>query len=156
MGTKVNSIFSASSTLTITVASLASSTSGVGRQSDMITNISSSLGDMIVRVYYAITTGTSPTANTPILFYLLQGDAASPTISTDNAGATDAGITIITASLVGNAQVSATSNFTYYGSFIVRNPGPRWGIAVVNSTGVALNATGVNHLVKYVYESIST
>lgn len=156
MGTQVSSIYGASSAMTITLASLASSTSGVGRQSTLVSNISASEGAMIVRVYYKITTGTSPTVNTPILLYLLQGDAASPNITTDNAGASDAGLTVVNAPLVAVIQVTATSNQTYEGSFIVRNPGPLWGLAVVNSTGVNLNATGGNHAIRYVTESIST
>ena len=145
--------------MTISLGGLASSTAGVGRQSTMVSNISSSEGAQMVRVFYLVETGTSPTVNTGIAFYLLQGDAASPNISTDNAGATDAGITVVTAQLIHVAQVSASSNISYYGSFLIRNPGPLWGIAVVNSTGVALHGSAGstdNHLMRYVTESVST
>lgn len=155
MGTQVSSIYGSSTSMTISLNNLSSSTSGVGRQSTMVTNISSSEGAMIVRVYYQIKTSASTTANSTILLYLLQGDAASPNISTDNAGASDAGITIFTAPLVGVIQVPTTSAQTFYGSFIIRNPGPLWGIAVVNSSGQNLDSSTGGSL-RYVTESIST
>jgi len=141
----------ASTALTITLASLASSTTLVGRQSTMVDN--TDLAQMI-RVYFKVTTGTSPTVNKTIQFYLLSGDdVASSSIRTDNAGASDAGLTIVTAPMVYVVQVSATSDVSYRGSFLIRNPGPEWGIAVVQDTGSALNATAGNHLLKYVVEN---
>lgn len=155
MGTPIHASFGSSTALTISLGSLASSTSGVGRQSTLVDN--STTQTQMVRVFYKVETGTSPTANTTILFYLLQGDnPASSNIRTDNAGASDAALTVVTASCVGVCQVSSSSNTTYYGSFLIRNPGPEWGIAVVNSTGVALNATGGNHVLRYVAEDVTT
>ena len=157
MGTQISSIFGASTAITVTgFASLASSTSGVGYQTALISNISSSEGAMIIRVYYKITTGTTPTVNNTFQFYLLQGDAASPTITTDNASASAGGLTIVNAPCLAVVPVSASSNVAYYGSFVIRNPGPLWGICIVNSTGAALNATGSNFTMTYVTESIST
>jgi len=137
-------------TMTITLASLASSTAGVGRQTTMIDNTDNA---QMVRVYFKVTTGTSPTNNKTIQFYLLTGDGLSPNIATDSAGANDAGITIVTAPLVYIVQTSNTSDVTYKGSFLIRNPGPYWGIAVVHDTGVNLNATAGNHAITYVVEN---
>lgn len=156
MGTQVSSIFGASTAITVTgFASLTSSTNA-GYQTALISNITSSEGAMIVRVYYKITTGTTPTVNDTFQFYLLQGDAASPTITTDNASTSAGALTVVTAPLLAVVPVTATSNVAYYGSFIIRNPGPLWGICIVNSTGAALNATGSNFTMTYVTESIST
>jgi len=164
MGQPCNANFVATAVaFTITLTSLASSVVGVGRQSTMLVNIASSEGAQHARVYYSVTTGvaTPTTPITPystITFYLLQGDAAAPNIVTDAAGASDAGFTVVNAPLVHSIQVSpqinGVSGTNYQGSFIIKNPGPYWGIAVVNSTGVALS--GTNGSIKYNYESIAT
>lgn len=155
MGTAIKASFGSSTVMTITLAGLANSTAGVGRQSTMINN--ATIASQLVRVYFQIETGTSPTANNTILLYLLQGDnPASSNVRTDNAGASDAGITIVTAALVDVIQVTSSSNTKYYGSFLVRNPGPEWGIAVVNSSGASLNATTANHIIRYVTEDVTT
>lgn len=135
----------ASVALTITLASLAD---GAARQSDMVSNIDNA---QMLRVYYKITTGTSPTVNETIELYLLSGDLVN--IRTDNAGGTDAAITIDTAPPVEIITVDATNDKAYRGSFLIRNPGPEWGIAVKNSTGVALNSTGGNQEITFVNEN---
>lgn len=141
----------ASAALTITLASLATSTVGVGRQSTFVDNTDNA---QMIRVYFDVTTGTSPTANKSIQFYLLtRNDHASPTVTTDGAGASDAGLTVVSASLVNIVQTSATSDVHYRGSFLVRNPGPSWAIAVVHDTAVNLNSTGGNHILAYVVEN---
>lgn len=140
----------ATTAITITLASLASSTTGVGRQSTFIDNTDNA---QFVRVYFDITTGTSPTANKSIQFYLLtRDDHSSPNISTDNAGSSDAGLTIVSASLINVVQTSSTSDTHYRGSFLIRNPGISWAIGIVHDTGVNLNATGGNHILRYVIE----
>jgi hypothetical protein len=140
-----------STELDITLASLAD---GSARQSDMINNVDNA---QMVRVFYEITTGTSPTNNNDISIYSLHGDAPNisggSNIRTDNAGLSDADITIETASVVEIITIDATSDKTYRGSFLIRNPGPEWGIAVENNTGVALNATGGNHSIFYITEN---
>lgn len=144
----INAEHNSSQTLTISLATLGNS---VGRQSDMINN--EDIGQM-VRIFYSITTGTSPTAGGTIDFYLLSGNLAGTPIRTDNAGASDAGITIVNAPRVDSAQIDGTSDKTYKGSFLVRNPGPEFGIAIVNNTGVSLNATPSNHEVTYTIENV--
>lgn len=139
-----------STALTITLASLASSTTFVGRQSTLINNTDIA---QFIRVYFKVMTGTSPTVNKSIQFYLVSGDnPSSSNIRTDGAGASDAALTVVTAPLVFVVQVTATSNVSYQGSFLIRNPGVEWGIAVVQDTGVALHATAGNHDIRYVIE----
>jgi hypothetical protein len=150
MPNKIQAEHGASTAMTITLASLATSTVGVGRQSTMIDNTDNA---QMVRVYYKVTTGTSPTVNKSIQFYLLCGDdPSSSNIRTDNAGASDAALTVVTATLVNVVQTTATSDVTYRGSFLIRNPGIEWGIAIVHDTGVNLNATAGNHSIRYVTE----
>lgn len=131
---------------TLTGASLASSVAGVGRQSTLIT--SNTAPSAIITVKF--TAGTSPTANTLVYVYLIRGDG---TINDDNAGASDAGITIINATPLGTILVSAnTSNATYYGVFDTKflgSLGTTFGVAIVNSTGATSNATGGNFAAQY-------
>jgi len=144
----INAEHNASVVMTITLASLAD---GSDRQSTMVNNFD--IGQM-VRVFFKVTTGTSPTLNETIEFYLLSGDdPSSSNIRTDNAGAADAAITLDTAPLVNVVQIDATSDKTYRGSFFIRNPGPEWGIAVRNNTGATLNSTGSNHELRHVVEN---
>lgn len=148
----VNAEHGASMELSITIASLADAAS---RQSDMVDNTDTA---QMIRVYYKVTTGTSPTSNRSIEFYLLTGDAPAQSggsnIRTDNAGASDAAITLVSAKVVDVAQTDNTSDKAYRGSFLIRNPGPEWGIAVKNNTGAALNSTGGNHEIRYVTEDV--
>lgn len=161
MGIQVSSIFSGSTLITFssTAGVLAGLASGSSCVSPGIPNISSSEGAINIRIYYVVETGTSPTANGTINFYLLQGDANPPTIYTDNAPTSSGAWTPngpVTAALIHVATVTSTSNTSYYGSFVIRNPGPYWGFGIQNNTGAALNATFGNFLFKYVTESIST
>jgi hypothetical protein len=152
MTTPITAKFSTTAAMTITLASLATSTVGVGRQSTMVDN-TTNLAQML-RIYFKVTTGTSPTANKSIQFYLITADkASSPNIITDGAGASDAGLTIVSAPLVCVVQTTNTSDKVYQGSFLIRNPGTSWGIAVVHDTAVNLNSTGSNHALYYVEEN---
>jgi len=151
MANKILAEHEASALMTITLASLATSTVGVGRQSTLVDNTDNA---QMLRIFFDITTGTSPTVGKTIQFYLLSGDdAASPNIITDGAGASDAGLTIASAPLVFVVQTDATSDKHYKSSFLIRNPGPYWGIAIVHDTGVNLNATAGNHILRYVVEN---
>ena len=144
----INAEHGTSTALTITLASLAS---GSARQSTMVDNTDNA---QIIRVYFDVTTGTSPTNNRAINFYIISGDDASTSnIRTDNAGASDAAITIDAAPLAYSVATDATSDKHYRGSFLIRNPGPEWGIAVHHNTGVNLNSTGSNHELRYVTEN---
>lgn len=138
--------FATAAAFTITLASLANSTAGVGRQSTLITG--NTAGSALITCKF--TTGTSPTANTLVYVYLIRGDG---TINDDNAGSSDAGITIINAPLLGTILVSAaTSNATYYGVFDTKflgSLGSTFGIALVNSSGATANATGGNFAAQY-------
>ena len=138
--------FGSTTAFTITLASLATSSAGVGRQSTMITSNTA----RSALIACQIEVGTTPTANTLIYVYLLRGDG---TITDDGAGSSDAGITIINAPLLGTILCpAATSNTKYYGVFDTKplgSLGKSFGVAIVNSTGVALNSTGGNHVINY-------
>jgi hypothetical protein len=142
---------SAKTTLTITLASLAASTTA-GRQSTMVDNSSTKYPSAIV--YCKIKSGTAPTAGGVYEIFLLRGDdPASSTFRTDAAGASDAALTIENAQLLGTIVVTNTLNKTYCAEFDTSplGPlGPEWGVAIRNNTSQALNATGGDHLIEYV------
>ena len=147
----VNDKFAASATLTITLASLTNSTAGVGRQSTLVDNTTNLYTS--AEIALKITMGTSPTANSLIYVYLIRSDNAGTPVIDDGAGASDAGLTVVNAPLLGTILCSAaTSNAAYYGVFDTKflgSLGPKWGIAIVNSSGATLNSTGGNHLAEF-------
>jgi hypothetical protein len=129
---------------TITLGSLASATS---RQSTMIDNSTTQYPGALV--YAQIKSGTAPTSGTVYEVFLIRGDA-SATHRTDNAGASDAAITIENAPLLGVIVVTNSANKIFYGEFdtsFLGALGAEWGIAVRNSSGQTLNASG--HQVVY-------
>lgn len=145
-GSGGTSTFGTTTAFTITLASLASSAVGVGRQSTLIT--SNTAGSAHIAVKFTV--GTTPTAGSLIYVYLIRGDG---TINDDNAGASNAALTVINAPLLGTILVPATTSDTaYYGFFDTKflgALGKTFGIAVVNSSGVTANATPGNFLAEY-------
>ena len=130
---------------TITLASLAN---GSSRQGTIISNS----GDYPAALIFGkVMTGTTPTVNTLFEFYLIRSNG---TYRDDKAGAADAAITIRNAFLLGTISVTADSDTSY--EFVMDTAplgalGPEWTIAVKNSTGSALNATGSNFDIDYRY-----
>ena len=137
---------SAPAALTITLASLAS---GSARQASIVDNSTT----RYQRIYLAakLKLGTSPTANTLVSLYLIRSDG---TITTDGAGSSDAAITLKNAQTLGTLSTggSPATSDTLTDVFVVENPGPQWTVAVLNSTGAALDATAGNHLIEWVGE----
>ena len=142
--------------ITITLASLASSTVYVGRASTAVDNTVNLYLDALVQC--KITTGTSPSANTLIQIYVY-GSADNGTTYGENATGTDAGLTITNPpniKLIGviNNPVT-TSNVTYktnplsvaaaFGGVLPAF----WGVFITQSTGALLNGTAGNHAVFY-------
>jgi len=131
---------------TLTLASLAN---GSARQSTLVSN-SNDYPAALVNV--KITSGgAAPTAGTVYEVYLLRSDG---TVADDNAGASDAAITIENAPLLGTIVVTATTAKAFFGVFDTSplGPlGPTWGIAIKNSSGNALSSTEADHAYGYTY-----
>ena len=136
----------ASAGFTITLASLADASA---RQSTLLTNSSNYPAALI---HLKITSGgVAPTVGSVYEVYLLRSDG---TIADDNAGASDAAITIENAALLGTIVVTATTAKAFYGVFDTSTLGPlgsSWGIAIKNETGQALSSTEADHDKNYVY-----
>ncbi len=149
MANEIKDKFSTSSALTMTLASLAD---GGGRQSTLVDNGTARYQDLLV--YVKLKTGASaPTANSVCEVYLLRGDKDATTEHvSDGAGASDAALTVLNAPLVGVMRVrsSPAAGDLLHGEFLIHRPGPKWGIAIVNRSGQALDSTGSNHWVRYV------
>lgn len=134
--------------LTITLASLASSTANVGRQSTMVANASP--GIRFVLLVMKIKLGTTPTGNRAVYVYLIRGDGTG--VRDDSAGASDAAFTVLNCELIGEMRdlSSPSTGDVLTKSFLVRLACPEWGIAVTHDTAVALDATGGNFLAEYI------
>lgn len=147
MPSEIKDKFGSSTAFTITLASLAN---GSARQSTIVDNTTDRFSRVIV--YTKIKQGTSPTGNKTVTAYLLRDDNNGTNHRTDGAGASDAAITILNATLIGimNNKSSPTTGDVLYGEFIIDNPGPKWGIAIQNDTGVSLDSTGSNHWARFV------
>lgn len=131
-------------TLTMTLASLAN---GSARQSTLKTK--PELYDF-VDIFLKITSGSAPTSGTVYEVYLITSDG---TVADDNAGASDAAITIENSVLIGTIIVTGTLNKAFFG--VIKDVSLRgatsWGIAVLNRSGQALNSTEDNHIKGFVY-----
>ena len=152
MADEIKDSYSASVAFTITLAALASSTAGVGRQSTIIDNSTTRYQDILV--YIKFREGINPTSNRAMYVYLIRTDdiGAGTVHRTDGAGAADAGITIHNAPVVGVIadDGTAATGEDYYGEFLIHRPGPEWGIAIVHDTGVDLDADAADHWARWI------
>ena len=153
-----------STALTITLASLAtSSTMVAGRESTVVDNTSNKYLD--ARVFGQITTGTSPTTAKTIAIYvyapikIASSTFTYPAATTTNLTGADAAATFEAEQRnmlrLGRAiSINSTSDRAYSFSF---NVAPlfggflptKWGVWVTHDTGVNLNATSGNHWIHY-------
>lgn len=135
--------YDARAALTISLGGLAN---GSGQQSTIVTGNVRPGALVFCKIE---SSGSAPTAGTVYEVYLIRGNG---TERDDNAGASDAAITIENAPLLGTIIVTASTNKNFYGVFdtaALGVLGTEWGIAVKNSTGQSLNATGGNHVIAY-------
>lgn len=147
-------------TLTLTIASLANNGA---RQSTAVDNSSNLFLDALV--FLKIKSGAASTVATGYVNVYAVGSVDGGTTYTENAGASDAGITLTAppnARLIGTINVVANA-VTYYGgpmsvaqAFGGMLP-DHWGIIIENKTGGTLDTTGGNHSAIYqgVYGSYS-
>ena len=156
MTTTATPSYGSAGAMTITLASLAtSSTLVAGRAGTAADNTSDLAIDAIVQAQIMV--GTTPTANTQIELWAY--GTADGTVYGGAATGTDANLTPTDKSTMRLLEIIpvpvTTSNVAYIsGSHSIQNAFggtmPRkWGIFVVHNTGVNLNSTGGNHTVKY-------
>jgi hypothetical protein len=146
--------YGTSTSLTLTLASLASSATA-GRESTAIDNTSNLYLDAIVQVKVALQSGTP--ANDKAVYVYAYGSEDGSTY-TDNATGSDAAITLRAPTnlrVIGVIECPDSGALTYesspmsvapvFGGILPR----KWGIVVRNYTGVALSATEGDHSYKY-------
>ena len=152
--------YAASGTITITLASLATSADWTaGRESTAISNAVTLYDDVLVGG--KITTGTSPTVSTQINIYVYAAVDDTPTYP-DVFDGTDSAETVTSVNvrasairLLASIVVDNTSDRTYwmaptsvafaFGGVMPRN----WGLFIAHNTAQALNSTGSNHAFFY-------
>jgi hypothetical protein len=141
MANEIPQKYSAVNNFTITLASLADSSSGVGRQSTMVTTATDY---ECIHVDLKVKQGTSPTGNRYVYVYVIRGNGTG---RDDGAGASDAALTVYSAECLGampNKASPATGDLLQK-HFTIERPGLEFGIVVVNNTGVNLDSTEGNH-----------
>lgn len=147
MANEIRTKFDAVANITITLAGLAA---GSARQSTILAN-ANNRGAAVI--YLKIQSGNAPAQGTIYELYLLRDDGVT-TLRTDNAGVADAAITIVNAQLMGTLVVTNNANTNFTGDFDTAplGPlGPKWGIAIKNSTDQAMNAVEANHVKEFAY-----
>ncbi len=146
MANEIKDKFGSSTAFTITLASLAD---GSGRQSTIVDNSANRYQDVLI--YVRIKTQSGASGDSTVAVHLVRDDNNASNHRSDGAGASDAALTVVNAPLVGVVKVrSAGGVQTEYGEFLIHRVGPKWGIAIVNNTGAALDSTGSNHWARYV------
>jgi hypothetical protein len=139
-------------TITLTLASLANSSS---RASTVVDNSSNLFLDALVSLN--IKTGASGTASTGYVSVYAYGTSDGGTNYTEGATGSDAAITLVSpTNLVLIGLINCVANATTYKSgpmSVARAFGgvlpEKWGLVVTNSTGGALDSTESNHLKIY-------
>lgn len=157
----VSNNYAADAQLTISLASLASSSTFVaGQESAVVDNSSNLYLDALLSG--KVTVGTTPTVNTQILVYVFGQNNDTPTYP-DVMDGTDSAETLTSVG-VGRGFLklaavldvdSTTSDRAYpfgpvsvaalFGGALPQ----RWSVFVTHNTGVALNATAGNHEISY-------
>jgi len=161
VATTIKPLYAASATITITLASLASSSSFVaGREATAIVNTSNLYDDALLSG--KIRVGTTPTINTQILIYVFAALDDAPTYP-DVFDGTDSDETLTSAGvgrgflkLAAVLDVDATTSDRDYpfgpvsvAQLFGGHLPTRWSVFVTHNTGVNLNSTGGNHFIKY-------
>ena len=151
MANEIKELFGTATALTISLASLATATDGlVGRQSTLVDNTTARYSKILLSA--SIKLGTSPTGNRAVYIRLLRSDKQGTDIITDGAGASDAALTAKNARLIGvlTTGASPSTGDVLTDVFVINNPGPEWGIHIGHDSGVNLDSTGGNHVLRYI------
>jgi hypothetical protein len=140
--------YASATTVTITLASLASASY---RQSAVVDNSTNLYEDVILSFKFK----TAASAAGTVSFYAY-GTADGGSTYSDNASGSDAAFTpsnVANLRLIATFQVTASTQYTGEGPYLLsavfgtaRIP-QKWGIICLNSSGQALDSTGGNHQV---------
>jgi len=155
--------YSAASTITVTLASLASA--GSARECTVVTNTATRYDDAYVTVTATVMTGTAPAGDKSLYIYFYS--AGSGTDYTSPVTGTDATIAVTqpnnffgpaamtfqsSAASLATVNMMIPSVASFFGGILP----PKWGMVFQNSTAMILSATGGDHAVAYVGITFTT
>jgi len=158
MATTFKPLYGTNTAITITLASLANSTSlSTGyRQSAAVDNSTNLFADAFI--YGHVQSNVAPTANNTFTMFLYWSNDGGTTY-TNNASGSDAAYTQPDADAnmtVGSVIVCTAVNqpFYFHGFSFCQAAGllylpQKWGVIVKNGSGQALTATAGNHVISY-------
>ncbi len=156
-------LYSAASTITCTLASLASA--GSARECTVLTNATARYDDVYVTMTITAQTGTAPGGDKAL--YIWFYSAGSGTDYTSPCTGSDATIALTSPNnLYGPAVMTFQSSAAglntvnlaipsvagYFGGILP----VKWGMVFQNSTGMIMSATGANHAIAYVGVTFTT
>ena len=155
--------YSAASTITCTLAALASA--GSARECTVITNTATRYDDAYVTMTVTCQTGTAPGGDKSLYIYFYS--AGSGTDYTSPCTGADAAIVLTNPNnLYGPAVMTFQSSAAGLNSVNMAIPSvanffggilpAKWGMVFQNSTGMILSATGANHALSYVGVNFTT
>jgi len=131
---------------TITIASLATSSSYAGRQTTMVDNSANRWP--LVYHSFSFKVGTSPTASKFIYVSSIRSDKGGTAIRDLSAGASDAAMTntgkMLDALFTFSCGAASTGD-VFKKNMTQVDPGPEFGGHVSHDTGVNFDSTGGNH-----------
>jgi hypothetical protein len=136
MANEIQAKFDSEQSFTITLNSLAN---GSGRSSASVSNTNDRPGGIIT---VRLRGGTTPSADYVAEVYLLRDTG---TAATDEWPGTNAAFTVNNAYCLGSIKFTASAGAYFTKEFDTSGAGPlgpTFGIAIVNNSGAALNATG--------------
>ena len=152
--------YSAATTITISPASLGSSTTFVaGRESTEVDNTTNKYIDVLVQGF--VTSGTSPTVDKTLRLYVWGSHTSLGTTALDVLDGTDSAetftsteihksITTLVKALAINATSSQKYHFKPFSLAHIFGQVPQyWGLYLSHDTGVNLHSTAGNHEFKY-------
>lgn len=154
--------YSSPSTITCTLASLASA--GSARESTFVSN-TAGYDDAIVSITVTVQTGTAPAGDKAIYVYLYSGDTAGnyvhPVTGSDATIAlTSPNNLSVPAAITCQSSAAGLNTIDYFIPSVASYFGgilpERWGLVFQNSTGMVLSATAANHAVSFVGVTFST
>lgn len=155
--------YSAASSITVTLASLASA--GSARECTVVTNTATRYDDAFVTMTVTVQTGTAPSGEKALYIWFYSAgtgtDYTSPCTGSDATIALTSpnnlfGPAVMTfqSSAAGlnsvNMVIPSVSN--YFGGVLPA----KWGLVFQNSTGMILSATAGNHAIAYVGVTFTT
>lgn len=146
----IKPLYSAVTALTITLASLATSTVGVGRQSTIFDNRTTRYKRILL--FISIKQGTTPTGNKGVYIFLIRDNFDTTPIRDDGAGATDAAHTVVSLTPIKTIinKAAPSTGDVLSGTVMIEEPGPGFGVTINHDTVAAFDATGSNHVISFI------